>query len=94
MAAGAAKVAQAKTVLLVLALHYDRCDGMEPGLLQQLGILLNLPAAERPQAGHKVAGQPTAADDKPELFTLDGDDTIAGNSLGGHDERAIRIMFC
>src|SRR5579872_6032214 len=75
---------------------------MVPGLLKQLGILLDLATADRAEPGHDVAGQTAAAHYKAEDLTFDLDYLVTRDVFGCDNHHAARfavgrlrdLVFC
>src|SRR3954471_17661693 len=67
-------------------------DRLAAGVLEELGVLVDLAADDGPQARGEVAGQASAADDEAERLALRLDDSMARDEwCGGHDhERSSR----
>ena len=61
-------------------------DRLAAGVLEELGVLVDLAADERAQPGRQVAGQASAADDEAEHLALRLGDSMAGQVWGRRDD--------
>src|SRR5262249_32319474 len=68
--------------------------GLAARVLEQLGVLVDLAAAERSEAGDEVAREATAADDEPERLALRLDDAMPGDERCGGDDHDRTSVGC
>src|SRR5690349_11936098 len=61
-------------------------QGLAAGVLEELGVLVDLAPAEGAQAGHEVAREAAAPDDEAEGLALRLGDAVAGDERGGRDD--------
>jgi hypothetical protein len=66
---------------------------MAARFFQQLGVLRNLAAAERAQAGHDVAADAAAAHHHAEDLALGLPHAVAGDVFTGDDDHGVSVWF-
>ena len=74
------------TALAPISVLHHSVERLAPGILEQLGVLLDLAADERSQRRREVPGEATAADDEPEDLAAHLPHAVTGHEGRGDDD--------
>src|SRR5664280_808337 len=69
-------------------------EGLAPGVLEQLGVLVDLATDERAEAGGEVAGEAATSDDQPKDLAFHLGDPVSGHVGSGYDDHWISSIGC
>src|SRR5829696_2270948 len=70
----------------------ESVERLAAGVLEQLGVLVNLAPGEGPKAGDEVPGEASRSHDEPEGLALRLDHAVAGDERCGGDEHGSDLL--